>query len=529
MDQAEILFASEAEGKGAVGTSLPLTVYNPLEALISSYQDERSGVEQISAYASDKHGLFTYFISGNGSKVYGGGLNSVALFDLKGALASLNAHYWSKALALTDVLEVMSADKRNEWHTMISEDKTPDFDRETVVLTVQSLLLNRDQFFAEKVDAVFRSLSRNHVTNSPGGFSKRMILEWMLDRYGFMDHRRCEYIQDLRAVVAKLIGRETPCSQSTYQDLSRLSREGSYGQWIDLDGGAIRVKLFKKGTAHLEVHPEIAWRLNKVLAFLYPAAIPSELRTKPAKPPKDHVLREDLLPVDVLRAIASSLEDSRYFKDHRIYHSAPLKDDVLKGFSQVMQYIGGVPSPMRNSLSWVFSYDPKEVLHEIARNGCLPEQVSHQYYATHEELAREVVDLAGVQEGEAVLEPSAGIGGLADFLPLDQTTCVEISDVHAAVLRAKGFDTHQKDFLRWNPGRKFQKVVMNPPFSNGRAAEHLRHAAGMLADSGRLVAVLPASLVGKELVAGMKHTWGPRREGGFADTKVWVSLLVLEP
>ena len=32
------------------------------------------------------------------------------------------------------------------------------------------------------------------------------------------------------------------------------------GQWIEIDGGSLRLRVYKKATAHLEVHPEMAWR-----------------------------------------------------------------------------------------------------------------------------------------------------------------------------------------------------------------------------------------------------------------------------
>lgn len=68
---------------------------------------------------------------------------------------------------------------------------------------------------------------------------------------------------------------------------------------------------------------------------------------------------------------------------------------------------------------------------------------------------------------------------------------------------------------------------MNPPFSNGRAQDHVAHAASLLRKNGKLVAILPASLYRKNLVPGMVHEWLPPRDGGFAGTVVRVAILVL--
>lgn len=46
---------------------------------------------------------------------------------------------------------------------------------------------------------------------------------------------------------------------------------------------AFGIRVHKKGTAHIEIHPNLAWRLNLILAILYPQAIPPEHRRKPRR------------------------------------------------------------------------------------------------------------------------------------------------------------------------------------------------------------------------------------------------------
>jgi hypothetical protein len=44
----------------------------------------------------------------------------------------------------------------------------------------------------------------------------------------------------------------------------------------------VRIRIYRGvGTAHLEINPEIAYRLNGVLANLYPLAIPAQFRARP--------------------------------------------------------------------------------------------------------------------------------------------------------------------------------------------------------------------------------------------------------
>lgn len=90
----------------------------------------------------------------------------------------------AKALNMTDVYEYMPNNRRTEWNEQIREMKTPDFEEETVRPTIMELLNSRQQFFAERVDGIFRALSGDHVTNRPEGFGKRMILARVFNEYG---------------------------------------------------------------------------------------------------------------------------------------------------------------------------------------------------------------------------------------------------------------------------------------------------------------------------------------------------------
>ncbi len=510
-----------------VELTLPPTVYSPLEALFSRYAEDVAGIERIATFVANNDSLFPFFMDGNRKHSGIGRFTAKELFAKEGAISSLNASYWSKVIALTDVLEVMPAPKRNEWHKMISDNETPAFEREIVILTVESLLLNRNQYFAEKVDSIFRALSHEHVTNSPMGFSKRMIVAYMIDGYGHLNMRQCEYINDLRETVARLLGREFPKRTSTYRDISRLETRHvpPFGEWIDFDGGAVRLKLFKKGTAHLEVHPDVAWRLNQVLASLYPMAIPSECRTKPAAKPKEHVLYDNMLPASIIEILESCIDSwSRSNKDSVVV-TKPMTKDIESRFGELMTLAGGIRTESRLP-TWNFDYDPWSVVIEMVRLGCVPDRVSHQFHPTPLPLAQELVDLAYIQDGHRVLEPSAGTGAIATILPAD-AVCVEISAVHAVILKARGHEVINGDFLAYKPELPFDRIVMNPPFSDGRALAHVKHAASMLAQNGRLVAILPASLHGKDLVPGMTHDWQAPRDGGFENTKVRVAVLVL--
>ena len=103
--------------------------------------------------------------------------------------------------------------------------------------------------------------------------------------------------------IAKFMGRDEPKHNAT-NDVVKVARRNS-GQWMSVDGGAMRIRVYIKGTAHLEIHPDMAWRLNMILASLYPMAIPAEFRTKPQKKAKEYSLFTRPLPFSVLSLLGS--------------------------------------------------------------------------------------------------------------------------------------------------------------------------------------------------------------------------------
>lgn len=517
-----------------------------IDGLLGSYRLVRTKLADISATIRSgvNSEAVAYFLSGNLHRERGYHVPPVGkLFDLPGAVASLNADFWQKALSLTDVYEYMPNERRNEWNEQIREMKAPDFEENAVRATLSELLFSRQKFFSERVDGIFRSLSRSHVTNRPEGFSKRMIIECMFDQWGMCNYDRTGYVDDLRKVIAKFMGRDATGLNTTNKIL-KIARDRS-GEWVAIDGGALRVKAFMKGTIHLEIHPDMAWRLNDILAFLHPAAIPAEHRQKPRTKVKSFDLHSNLLPFSVL-SVLGDLETERTEPLKRNRWEEPRPPVTTNPFNRrikgdsdedkaaraeaekVLLSLGGVKMNI-NAFTWFeFDYDPTTALEDIQLTGALPEQKTHQFYPTTGKLAAQLLDEADIREGETCLEPSAGMGGLADLMPKAQTTCVEVSPLHCRVLEAKGHNVIEADFLAWaqTTPQRFDVVVMNPPFSEGRAVAHLNAAAALVKAGGRLAAILPAGSDRKNLLPGWDCSWSEPMEGMFAGTGVRVVRLM---
>lgn len=550
MTESIILTGEETEFFAPAPTDL-------IDNLLAQYEAMRAKVERVADVMNgpDLAGALHYFAEYAGSQERHLTSSTVeSLFNLEGAIAHLNASFWSKAMQLTDVLDVMPQARRDEWHAQIrnplGEKKDryskewkvqpiPEFNDENVRGTLMSLLAQRETFFAERVDGIFRSLSKTHVTNAPEGFNRRMILANVTDSWGTYASSRAGTINDLRCVIAKFMGREEPSWDAT-GGVVKYARSRR-GEWIAVDGGAIRIRCYAVGTAHLEVHPDMAWRLNCVLAQLYPLAIPSQFRERPKKKAKEYKLIGRPLPFAVL-ALLGSLEEAcdlnpdrhqyradTYTKvpgcyDLRYGHSA--SEQVRAEVDRVLQALGGTPVAHVLGNRYAFDYDPREVVQEIVASGCIPDAKSHQFYPTPAALAERVIELAEIGPEHTCLEPSAGMGGLADLMPKDRTDCVEISALHCKALEAKGYQVIRADFLDMHPAVHFDRVAMNPPFSEGRWQAHLQHAAAMVAPGGRLVAVLPSTAKTSTALSGFSLEWVGPLSNQFPGVSVDVVVLV---
>lgn len=109
----------------------------------------------------------------------------------------------------------------------------------------------------------------------------------------------------------------------------------------------------------------------------------------------------------------------------------------------------------------------------------------------NETLADQVIDEADIQPGMKVLEPNAGMGHLADKIK-DTGADLDVGEfayTMSELLKAKGHNVVSGDFLEYNPGEIYDRIVMNPPFSNDSDVKHVTHALNMLKPGGRLVAI----------------------------------------
>lgn len=126
------------------------------------------------------------------------------------------------------------------------------------------------------------------------------------------------------------------------------------------------------------------------------------------------------------------------------------------------------------------------------------ERAGIDYYPTPEPIGYKMVEWARLMEGEDVLEPSAGHGAIARYVPrINGLTAIEPSQDLFSLLQLRAGGTGRKFvddiFENYNLVNKFDVVLMNPPYgSAGRTAiDHVEKAFNHLNEGGRVIAIIP--------------------------------------
>lgn len=154
-----------------------------------------------------------------------------------------------------------------------------------------------------------------------------------------------------------------------------------------------------------------------------------------------------------------------------------------------------------------------------------------QLFPTPAHVVAQMVDMAGIEAGNKVLEPSAGTGAILDQIPEGcEVVAVEINATLCGRLDASGRAVVVGDFLNCTPDNigTFDRVLMNPPFKDGSDIKHIKHALTMLKDGGRLVAICANGPRQNEQLRPLSTEWIELERGTFSGTDVSTVLLTIE-
>jgi 16S rRNA G966 N2-methylase RsmD len=159
--------------------------------------------------------------------------------------------------------------------------------------------------------------------------------------------------------------------------------------------------------------------------------------------------------------------------------------------------------------------------------------VAHQLFQTPPSLAARLVDLLGDIRGLCCLEPSAGLGRLADELHARGAVEVVAVDVapQCCETLSKGrqwLTVHHADFLTLSPDTfgRFDFIAMNPPFTMRADIRHIKHAVSFLLPGGILAGLCMAGSKREQELRPMCKTWEEVPAGTFKESNTGVATIL---
>ena len=170
---------------------------------------------------------------------------------------------------------------------------------------------------------------------------------------------------------------------------------------------------------------------------------------------------------------------------------------TYQALDKVLRAIGGKWNRKQDGHLFNGRNPQDEIAAVVAKGYYFDEKAGYQFFPTSPTLADELVDLAGIEEGMLVLEPSAGDGAIASVLKEAGAVvdCIELNPRLVALLQQQGYhEVIEGDFLTVEREPVYDAAVMNPPFNGGQDIAHVRRAWELLLPGGTLVSIMSPSM-----------------------------------
>jgi type I restriction-modification system DNA methylase subunit len=192
--------------------------------------------------------------------------------------------------------------------------------------------------------------------------------------------------------------------------------------------------------------------------------------------------------MEITNEVANVLANSRIEGNNLYLPEGQLERKLYVAVNKVLESIKGKWS--RKEKAHIFSDSPLGIVEEILLTGeYIDEKKEYQFFETPIELAKQLVQMANIQEGETVLEPSAGKGRIAGLIT--GCDCIELNPDNQQYLKDNGFNIIDTDFLSF--WEDYDVIVANPPFSKQQDIAHVKHMIGLA--KRRVVSVMSASVL----------------------------------
>jgi len=185
--------------------------------------------------------------------------------------------------------------------------------------------------------------------------------------------------------------------------------------------------------------------------------------------------------------VANILGNSEIVGNRLYLPPEKLERKVYLAVNKTLEAVGGKWN--RKYKAHVFLDSPEEIIEEILlAEEYTDSKKEYQFFETPEHIAKQLVEMAGIKYNDKVLEPSAGRGAIARYIPY--CDCVELNPDNRQYLLDTGFNVRGEDFLTYD--EKYNVIVANPPFTKQQDIDHVNH---MLDLAPRVVSIMSSSVM----------------------------------
>ena len=182
-------------------------------------------------------------------------------------------------------------------------------------------------------------------------------------------------------------------------------------------------------------------------------------------------------------------------EENVLYLPANLDRKVYTDVNKVLEALGGKWN--RKAGGHVFDHCPADEIDEAILTGEYTDRKKeYQFFPTPSDVAEQLCNWADIREDTTVLEPSCGKGNIADAVwkrNPKKLLGIELNKDMEQYLEGKPYEVITgQDFLQYE-GERWDRIVMNPPFSRQQDIDHVMKAYELLAPDGILVSVMSTS------------------------------------
>jgi len=146
-------------------------------------------------------------------------------------------------------------------------------------------------------------------------------------------------------------------------------------------------------------------------------------------------------------------------------------------------------------MGFVFPHNPAELLKQVSNGEKRNIKKEFQFFATPPQLADKLIQLAEINVGDNILEPSAGQGAILNAIQRNYTphrmTAIELMPTNCNIMRINGQHVIEGDFLKLAKTMygQYDRVIANPPFSKNQDIDHIIQMYLCCKKGGRIVTI----------------------------------------